>query len=182
MLKNLSIKNKLVGVIVYLVISLAIVGFMGMHFMGLSNETTKVMYEEQVTKLTILDATIRLMNKNQDLIAQTIIGKISTFPESDAVTQKHIAEIAETIIVVSKLQDDLLARTWTQDEQATIEQFRTARKKYGAEGVMPAVAALKSADYQQAMEVLQGPLRTNFVALSSVFDELIQSQLTAAKL
>ena len=182
MLKNLSIKNKLVGVIAYLAISLVIVGFLGVYFLGLSNETTKVMYEEKVTKLTVLDATIRLMNKNQDLIAQTIIGKISTFPESDAVTQKHIADVAKTIVEVSKLQEDLLARTWATDEQAALERFRTARKKYGVEGVIPAVAALKSADYQQAMEILQGPLRTNFVDLSNVFDELIQSQLTAAKL
>ena len=63
MLKNLSIKNKLVGVIAYLAISLVIVGFVGVYFLGLSNETTKVMYEEKVTKLTVLDATIRLMNK-----------------------------------------------------------------------------------------------------------------------
>ncbi len=182
MLKNLSIKNKLVGVIVYLVISLAIIGFMGVHFLGIANDSTKDMYEDKVTKIAELDKTIRLMNKNQELIAQTIIGKISTFPEDDATTQHHITQISNTIAEVSALQDALLARKWTTSEQATLEQFKAARKKYGSEGIGPGLAALKAADYQQAMEILQGPLHNSFANLTDAFDTLAQSQLDATKL
>lgn len=182
MFNNLTIKNKLIATVGYLAVSMLIIGFMGVHFLGVANDSTKDIYEDKVTKIAELDKTIRLMNKNQELIAQTIIGKISTFPEDEATTQRHITQISSTIAEVSALQDALLARKWTASEQATLEQFKAARKKYGSEGVGPGLAALKAADYQQAMEILQGPLHNNFANLTEAFDSLVQSQLDATKL
>jgi methyl-accepting chemotaxis protein-1 (serine sensor receptor) len=182
MFKNLTIKNKLIATVGYLAVSMLIIGFMGVHFLGVANDVTKDIYEDKVTKIAELDKTIRLMNKNQTLIAQTIIGKVSTFPADDATTQRNIAQISTTIAQVSALQDELLARNWTAAEQAELEKLKSARKKYGVEGVGPALAALKAADYQQAMEILQGPLNDNFTNLTAVFDALSQSQLDATKL
>ncbi|BBP02142.1 methyl-accepting chemotaxis protein [Sulfuriferula nivalis] len=182
MLNNLTIKNKLIATVGYLAVSMLIMGYMGVHFLGVANESTKDIYADKVNKIAALDKTIRLMNRNQSLIAQTIIGKISTFPDDNATTQRRITEISDTIAAVSTLQDDLLARTWSTSEQSTLEELKAARKKYGSEGVGPALAALKVADYQQAMEILQGPLHDNFIKLAESFDTLSQSQLAATKL
>ncbi len=181
MLNNLTIRSKLIASIGYLAASLLIVGIMGVYFLGMANETTKTIYEDNVSKLAELDKMVRLMNHHQDLISKTILGKIATFPDEDSVTKQHINEITNTIELVNATNNSLLAHPWTAADQTNLDKLKAARKKYGTEGVIPAVAALKATDYQQALEILQGPLSENFKAVTEVFDVLIQSQLDATK-
>jgi methyl-accepting chemotaxis protein len=181
MLKNLTIKTKLVFVISFLSVSLIIGGAMGIYFLGLSNDTVKSMYEDKVVKLGELNATVRLMNQNQLLLAQAIAGKMAAFPDDEAKTAKYVTDIEQLIVDVNKEQEGLLAKKWSPEEQAILDKIISGRKKYGGEAVGPALAALKAHDYQQASEILQGPLLENFNGLISNFNALGKLQLDASK-
>lgn len=181
MLKNLTIKSRLIFVISFLSVSLIAGGIMGIYFLGLSNNTVKNMYEDKVIKLSMLDKTVRLMNQNQLLLAQTILGKLAAFPDDDTKTNGLITEIDQRIEEITQMQKELAAKQWSADEQVILEKLAAARKKYGAEAVRPAVAALKAHDFQQATEIMQGPLLDNFKTLTTDFNDLIKLQLEASK-
>lgn len=181
MFKNLTIRSRLIFVVSFLSVSLIVGGIMGIYFLGLSNDTVKSMYEDKVIKLSELDMTVRLMNKNQLMLAQAIAGKMAAFPDDDAKTDKYIGEIDQLILQINQMQEGLLAKQWSPDEKALLDKIVVARKRYGGEAVRPALAALKARDYQQATEILQGPLLERFLSLTTHFNELIKLQIDASK-
>ena len=181
MLKNITIKLRLIFVIGFLSLALMVVGFMGVYSLGLSNKTVQNLYEDKVVKLSDLDKTVRLMNRNQLVLAQSVVGRMATFADDDNKTNKYIDEIQGIIEDINKLQKGLLAKQWSPNEQVLLDKLVKARKRYGGEAVQPVVAALKGHDYQQATEILQGPLLERFAEMADSIDNLIKSQLEASK-
>lgn len=181
MLNNLTIKTKLIFVISFLSLSLIAGGILGIYFLGLSNDSVKSMYQDKVIKLSELDATVRLMNQNQLLLAQAVVGKTAAFPDDDTKTGKYLADIERTIADISQMQDRLFAKKWSVQEMALLDKLKISRQKYGSEAFRPALAALKAHDYQQATEILQGPLLERFLNLTTTFNDLIKLQSEASK-
>ncbi|WP_124949938.1 methyl-accepting chemotaxis protein [Sulfuriferula thiophila] len=181
MLKNLTIKSKLIFVISFLSLSLVGGGVMGIYFLGLSNSTVKSMYEDKVMKLSELDSLVRLMNRNQLLLAQAVSGKMAAFPDDDAKTAKYVDEAEQQIQDINKIQKQLLARQWAPSEKEQLDKLLSARLRYGREAFQPALAALRAHDFQQATEILQGPLLDRFAELTTIFNSLITMQVEASK-
>ena len=181
MLKNLTIKSKLIFVISFLSLSLVAGGVMGIYFLGLSNSTVKSMYEDKVMKLSELDSLVRLMNRNQLLLAQAVTGKMAAFPDDDAKTAKYIDEAEQQIQDINKIQKQLLARQWAPSEKEQLDKLLSTRLRYGREAFQPALAALRAHDFQQATEILQGPLLDRFAELTTIFNSLITMQIEASK-
>ena len=181
MLKNLTIKSKLIFVISFLSLSLVAGGVMGIYFLGLSNSTVKSMYEDKVMKLSELDSLVRLMNRNQLLLAQAVSGKMAAFPDDDAKTAKYVDEAEQQIQDINKIQKQLLGRQWAPSEKEQLDKLLNARLRYGREAFQPALAAIRAHDFQQATEILQGPLLERFAELTTIFNSLITMQVDASK-
>jgi methyl-accepting chemotaxis protein-1 (serine sensor receptor) len=61
------------------------------------------------------------------------------------------------------------------------KSFDEARRRYGREGLVPAMAALSAHDFQQAGEVFQGPMRETFGPLRASVEALITHQQAMTK-
>ena len=181
MLSKLSIKSRLVFVIGFLSTLLVGVGIMGLASLSSANDALKRVYQDQLIPLGQLDHIIRLVNKNQLIVAQTIAGQLSAFPEDASVMGKQMDEADKAIKEIDETWKAYMATHLTPEATKLAASFVASRKKYGREGFRPAMAALRVQDVQQAGELLQGPLNENFPAMQQNINALIQLQQDAAK-
>ena len=181
MLSKLSIKSRLVFVIGFLSALLVGVGIMGLTSLGSANNALKSVYEDELITMGQLDHIIRLVNKNQLIVAQLIAGQLSAFPEDPAVIDKQMDVADKTIKEIDETWKAYMAMHLAPEAKKLAGSFVVSRKKYGSEGLRPAMAALRAHDIQQAGEILQGPLNENFPAVQKSIDSLMQFQQAGAK-
>ncbi len=181
MLRNLSIKSRLVFVIGFLSALLVVVGTIGLTSLGATNNALKSVYEENVIVLGTLERVSALINKNQIIIAEAVSGQLSAFPEDVAVVDKQMVDVKGWIAEIDTLWKSYMATQLTAEEVKLAEEFSTNRKKYGGQGLMPAVAALTGHDFQQAGEILQGAMRETYPPVRASVEAIIKLQLDIAK-
>jgi len=181
MLKNLSIKSRLIFVIGFLSTLLVVIGTIGLTSLGATNNALKSVYEENVIVLGTLERVSALINKNQILIAEAVSGQLSAFPEDPAMVDKQMVVVKSGIAEIDTLWQSYLATQLTEKEVKLAEEFDVNRRKYGGQGLMPAVAALTGHDFQQAGEILQGAMRETYPPVRANAEAIIKLQLDIAK-
>ena len=67
------------------------------------------------------------------------------------------------------------------EERKIAEKAYGSYQKFVAEGLQPAIDALRAPNTQLAMEIMQGPMRQNFVDVEQGIAQLIKIQLDVAK-
>jgi len=181
MLSKLSIKSRLIFVIGFLSLLLAGVGSMGLLSLSATNDSLARVYQNQLIPLGQLDHIIRLVNKNQLIVAQTIAGQLSAFPEDASVMGKRMDEADKAIKEIDETWKAYLKTHLSPEAKKLAASFVASRTKYGSQGLRPAMAALRAQDVQQASEILQGPLNENFPAVEQNINALIKLQQVDAK-
>ena len=181
MLANLSIKSRLIFVIGFL--SMLLVGsrIIGLASLNSTNQALKTVYEDRVIGLGKLEKISALINKNQILIAESVSSQLSAFPEEISAVDQRVAELKSGIDEIDATWKTYLLARQTAEEAVLAKEFDTNRRKYGAQGLLPAIAALSAHDFQQAGEILQGPMREAYPAVRGSVEALIQLQLNVAK-
>ncbi|BBP03837.1 methyl-accepting chemotaxis protein [Sulfuriferula plumbiphila] len=181
MLRNLSIKSRLVFVIGFLSLLLTGIGIMGLISLNSANNSLKTVYENRLVTMGRLDELVRLINKNQLAVAESIVGQLSAFSDGPAVIGKQMDNAEKTIKDIDRLWNAYMATSLTPEEKKLADNFVASRKKYGGEGMRPAMAALRAADFQQAGEIVQGPMKDGYMQVRKNIDALIQYQMDQAK-
>ena len=152
MLKNLSIKSRLIFVIAFLSVLLVGIGIMGLASLNNTNASLKSVYEDQVAALGRLERVSALINKNQILVGASVAGQLSAFPEDIAVVDRQVDEIRKGVDEININWKAFMATRLTAEEAKLAEEFNTNRLKYARDGFLPALAALAGHDFQQAGE------------------------------
>ncbi|MBW8370478.1 MAG: MCP four helix bundle domain-containing protein, partial [Thiobacillus sp.] len=181
MLTNLSIKSRLIFVIGFLSVLLIGIGIMGLVSLSTTNGSLKTVYEDRVITLGQLERVSALMNGSQIIVGESVSGQLSAFPEDTAVVDKRVDEIRKGMEEINALWQAYRATNLTPEESKLAETLEANRLKYGREGLMPAIAALSAHDFQQAGEVLQGPMRETYPPVRASAEALIKLQLDVAK-
>src|SRR3569623_19422 len=181
MLNNLSIKSRLVFVIGFLSILLIGIGGIGLSSLHDTNDALKTVYEDRMVALGKLERINALMNRGQIIVAESIAGQLSAFPEDVAQTDKRVAEVKSGIEQIEGFWKEFTASKLSAEETKLTQAFDVKRRKYGREGLLPALAAMTGHDFQQAGEILQGPMRENYPPVRAAAEDLIAHQLKFAK-
>nr|WP_041433087.1 methyl-accepting chemotaxis protein [Thiobacillus denitrificans] len=181
MLANLSIKSRLVFVIGFLSILLTAIGGLGLVSLSATNGSLKTVYEDRVVGLGHLERINALMNGSQIIVGEAVAGQLSAFPDDSAVVDQRVNDIKNTITEIDGIWKTFLASHLSSEEKALADAFSASRQKYGREGVVPVLAALSAHDFQQAGEILQGPMRETYPAVRANAEALIASQLKLAQ-
>ena len=181
MFKNLSIKSRLIFVIGFLSLLLIMVGTIGLSSLSATNDSLKTVYEDRVVALGQLERISALINKNQVVIGAAVAGQLSAFPDDPAVVDKQVVELKEGIAEIDTLWKAYSSTQLTAEEKKLAAEFDANRLSYGRTGLVPAIAALSSHDFQQAGEILQGPMKESYPPVRESADALIKLQLDVAK-
>ncbi|MHB1676837.1 MAG: methyl-accepting chemotaxis protein [Sulfuriferula sp.] len=181
MFQNLSIKARLVFVTAYLSLSMVIGGVLGVYMLTSSNQTVQNLYQDSLIKVDELGQFVATMNQIHSVLSGAIAGKLSKFPDDDSKTNQYIIELDQYRHKSNQLQDVLGAKKWQPEEREVLDKVKAARQQQRKEGVEPMIAALRAHDYQQAAEILQGPLRERSAVVDEQLDNLMKLQLASAK-
>ncbi|HQT31276.1 MAG TPA: methyl-accepting chemotaxis protein [Thiobacillus sp.] len=181
MLTNLSIKSRLIFVVGFLLLSLVAIGVIGLSSLSATNASFKAFYEDRLVAMGYLDEISAHMNSNQMLLAESVIGQLSTFPEEAERVDQRVAKVKQLIVGIDDGWKAFKATRLSPEEANLAKEFETARNKYGREALMPAIAALGSHDFQQASEIMQGQLTKQYESARDAMNALIKIQLTIGK-
>ncbi|HYC42528.1 MAG TPA: methyl-accepting chemotaxis protein [Noviherbaspirillum sp.] len=174
MLKNLSIKSRLVFVIGLLSVQLIVGGIVGMSSLGAANGSMKSLYDNRLVALGQLDRVVRLLTRNQLAVAKAVTGK------ADKIGQ-HVAEVEANIEEVNKVWEAYMSNSLTPDEKKLAAEFAESRKKFVTEGLQPALSALRAQDTGRATELLHGAMNEYFLPVRKGIDGLINLQLDVSR-
>ncbi len=173
MLKNLSIKTRLISVIAFVCILSVGVGVSGLLRLGETNSAVKTLYEDRMVSLGQLGTVLSLTQQNQLTIATALTGDpkglASAVEQVKAVTVKINAEWSA-----------YMATFLTAEEKALAERFKESRAKL-VEGRAPILAAMGAGDGPAATALLQGPVVALYKTFQDDMAALIQLQLDVGK-
>jgi methyl-accepting chemotaxis protein-1 (serine sensor receptor) len=182
MLQNLSIRARLVAIVVFLCLSMLIGGLMGVFMLTQSNDALKSIYNDNFTKIHQLSAMERLMNQNQLILSRLVMGKLAETPDDDATSATLIQEFEHNRQMISQFQQALDGMSWSTDEQPVVAGLAQVRDEYKHEGVQPLLDAVRTGHPRQAMEIAIQTMRDQEVTLNAQVDKLrgVENQQAAS--
>ena len=174
MLKNLTIKTRLIFVIGFLSLQLVIGGVIGIVSLKFANDDIQSLYQERLVATSQIDGVARLMNRNQILLARAMTA------ESTKVAGL-MAELDANRKEADGLWKTYAASKKTPAEQKLADQFAAARKVFLDDGLVPAVQAVRGDDTGNAIALLHGAVTTLALPTQVAIDGLIKLQFDIAK-
>jgi len=180
MLSNLSIKARLIFVIGFLSVLLVVIGTIGLTSLSSTNGALKSVYEDRVIPLGQLERASSLINKNQILVGESVVGQLSAFPEDVSMVEKRVTEIRASMDEINAIIEAYAKYDLDEEERKLLETFNERRQAYGRAGLVPALAALSGNDFQQASE-LQGQMVESYPPVRAAMEALIKHELELAK-
>jgi PAS domain S-box-containing protein len=174
MSRNVSIKTRLIGVMVFLSLQLIVVGLLAVVSLGHTNESMKTMYDDRVVHLEQLDMIVRRILRNEAEIENTALG-------GQVDLAKIVSRINVRVAAVDQEWREYLTTKMTPEELQLADELAKARQRYLAEGVRPTLAAFQAGDLEGANRIIQGPLTTLLEPVRVKGDALIKLQRDEAK-
>ena len=174
MLKNLTIKARLIFVICLLCLISLAVGLIGLRNLGMTNDALKTGYNDRVVALGELGEVLSLIQQNQNTLATAASGQ----PEQLAAA---IGEVEQRIQAITGKWNEYMATFLTPEEKVLAQKFADSRKTFVAEGLKPVLAAFRARDMPAAVALVQGALAKNYVPVHDNMKALVKLQLDVAK-
>jgi methyl-accepting chemotaxis protein len=174
MLKNISIKARLIFVMALMCVQLAIGAVIGLTSLAATNASVKTLYEDRVVAMGQLDQVVRLVNANQLTIAQALTDDPSKFAAM-------MDEVDARVTKIGAYWSAYMATYLTPDEKTLAEKFQASRTEFVMQGLRPAIAAIRAQDVKTGIALLNGPMATLYKPVQENINNLIQLQLDVSK-
>jgi methyl-accepting chemotaxis protein len=174
MLKNVTIKARLIFVIgVISAISLAI-GLIGLRNLSVTNASLKTVYEDRLVAAGMLAEVLTQIQQNQNSLAMAVSGDTARLPEASADVEQRVQSI-------SALWGKYMETYLTDEEKGLAAKFAASRETFVTQGIKPTLAAFKAKDMPAAVALVQGALHQNFLPVRDNMRNLVNYQLTVGK-
>ncbi|MFN3752081.1 MAG: methyl-accepting chemotaxis protein [Thiobacillus sp.] len=180
MLNNLTIKTRLIFVIAFLSVLLIVIGGVGLTSLKDTNASLQGMYQDRLVAMGKLERASSLINKNQILIGESVVGQLSAFPEDVAAVDRRVDEIRKSMEEINALLKSYGETRLSEEEARLFKELSAQRVNFGRTALLPSLAALSAHDFQQASE-LQALMVEAYPPVRTAVEKLIQFQLDAAK-
>jgi methyl-accepting chemotaxis protein-1 (serine sensor receptor) len=170
MFKNLTIKTRLIFVILLLGLELIVGAVVGLVSLDHANADLRSMYEDRLVCLGQLDKVVRALGENQLALAEALTAD-----------EAGVAPLLEGVERNKQLIDEqwraYVATDLTPDEQKLADKLAEQRKQFVDGALQPAMAALRANDKEHATQLVHGAMNTLFQPLRKGINDLIQLQL-----
>ncbi|MGB7478826.1 MAG: Tar ligand binding domain-containing protein, partial [Burkholderiaceae bacterium] len=174
MLRNLSIRSRLVFVLGLLSLMLVAGGVIGLSSLSYTNGALSSLYDHRLVPTGQLDQILRLINKSQLAASQSL-------NDDPSVVNKRMDAVEAGFAEADKIWTAYLGGQLAEDERKIAGKAHEDYKKFVAEGMQPTIDALRAPNTQLAMEIMQGAMRQYYSDLEAGIEALIKIQLDVAK-
>ena len=172
---DFNIKSRLNTIIGLLLVLLLVIGGIGLFGMSKSKEGLRTVYEDRTLPISQIASIQKLLLTNR----LNIEASLNT-PTPEAVL-KNTAEVEQNIDQITRLWDDYMSTQLTDVEKVLAEQFAENRKYFVAEGLKPAIAALRANDITLADRLVADKINKLYPSVEEGIQQLMQLQLDVAK-
>ena len=170
---NMTIKSRLIIVITFLSILAAGSGMLGLHGMQRANEGLKAVYEDRALVLEQISRIDALMLQNRLSLSLAITDPMVDIKAESAQMEKNMAEI-------SRAWTAYLPAVVMPEEKQLAAKFGDAWAKMNADGMQPAVAALRNGNVEAA-KAAQDRMQKQASEVVQSINALRRLQVDAAK-
>ncbi|MFC7514166.1 methyl-accepting chemotaxis protein [Herbaspirillum sp. GCM10030257] len=174
MLKNLTIKSRLVFVISFLSLLLVGSGVVGVSSLSSANNSLRTIYDDRMVPISQLNQIVRIASENRMAVAESMNG-------DPAVVTKRMDDVDRKTAEIDKVWISFMSAKLSVEEKSMADKSLESRKKYVAEGLKPTVDALRAANVQMAMELMQGPMSQHYNVFQEHIDGLIKMEEKVAR-
>jgi methyl-accepting chemotaxis protein-1 (serine sensor receptor) len=171
--KQLTIKTRLILVIVLLGLELIVGATVGLLSLGHANDQLRSLYDDRMVCLGQLDRIVRRLNLNQLAAAEALNADPGAVPAL-------LEDIARNQVFIDEQWKAYTGTRMANREKELADGFVRVRRRFVEEALQPAVEALRAGDMERAKAVVQGPMITLFAPVRTAIDGLIQLQLDEA--
>ncbi len=175
MLKHLSIKTRLIFVIVFLAVELVAGAAIGIYNLEVANAELKSLHDDRVVPIGQLSRVMQLITTNQLLVGKA--ADATTKEQRDMFLSQVEANVADATATWKTYEQTRL----TSEEAALVAKFVEARKAFLSHGLMPAVAAARAGDGTLASELVTGEVARRFQPVGELGGQLLALQQRVAK-
>ena len=175
MFKHLSIKTRLIFVIVFLAVELVAGAVIGIYNLGVANAELKSMHDDRVVPIGQLSRVMQLITTNQLLVGKA--ADAATKEQRDLFLSQVEANVADATATWKAYEQTSL----TPEEAALVAKFVEARKAFLAHGLMPAIAAARAGDGALASELVAGEVARRFQPVGELGGQLLALQQRVAQ-
>lgn len=175
MFKNLTIKSRLIFTLSFLVVFLLGIEMLGLFGMSKANDGLKTVYEDRVIPLGQLVHIESLLQQSRLAIA---VALVTPTPE---VIDNNTATFEKNVKEITKTWEEYMATYLTPEEEKLAGKFSEDRKKFVTEGLMPAVAALRTNEIKEANQIVVEKVRPLYELVKEDISSLINLQIDVTK-
>jgi signal transduction histidine kinase/CheY-like chemotaxis protein len=174
MSRTFSTSTRLILLVVVLSSCMMAVGTLGLIGVYRSNDALQTVYADRTVPMHQLTEIQRLMQRTWLIIA---IGGQS---RSAAFVLSHEQDIRDSLAAVHRLHASYLLTYLTPEESVLAAKFNQDLKRVELDGILPALAAVKAGDFDEALRIQLDIMVPASVSYRTHLQELTQLQLSIA--
>ena len=171
---KMTLKAHLSAVIGFLSLLSIVIGLFGLYGMNQANAGLKTAYEDRTVALEQVARIDSLLVRSRLLLAETLLDPVAA--KVDAKTATIDSSVAE----VNKIWATYMATYLTPHEKQLADKFAVDREKMVSQGLVPAVAALRSGNIDAARQA-EAHLQTLIPAMREGINALHKLQVDEAR-
>ncbi|MDO9046271.1 MAG: methyl-accepting chemotaxis protein [Methylobacter sp.] len=168
---DLNIKSRLIAIVGLLSILLLVIGGIGLLGMSKAEEGLRTVYQDRTLPISRISAIQNLLLTNRLAIAASFNN-----PTLEVI-QKNTTEVEQNIDKITRLWGEYMPTRLTAEEKVLADKFAGHRKQFVADGLKPAVAALRGNGLTQT-DVDR--INTLYLPVEESIRQLMQVQLDIA--
>ncbi|MBP0599997.1 MCP four helix bundle domain-containing protein [Herbaspirillum sp. LeCh32-8] len=169
MFSKLTIKARLIFVIGFLAILLVASGVLGLVSLNSTNAQMRSLYEDRLVALTQLEQISSALDVGRYGISTAIVGDSGEI-------DKGMEKLEKTVKDSDKVLKEYLDTYLTPEEKSLADKLVPQRQKFIADGVKPAVEALRNRDFQGASDLYNGAMLQSFNEVHGTMNQLMDLQ------
>ena len=174
MLKNTTVKLRLIFVLALLRLISVALSSLGLRALGATNDSLRTVYEDRLVAIGQLHEILALTQQNHLTVAEGVYKDVAALPaDADIITQQ-MAKVSATWKAYA-------ATYLTPQEKVLAERFDAVRTRFVQDGLNPALVAMRAGDTDKLRAVVEGPLRQLATPVRSTIGDLVHLQLAVGK-
>lgn len=173
MLKNISIKARLIYVLAFLALQLVIGAVMGLTSLSKVNLALDDIYDNRLVALGHLDVVLRQSTREQLFLFAAVNS-------TGDLKSQYLKDLRESQKTSNAVWEKYMTTAMTSEESVLAKQFAEIRHTYESESLEPTLKRLAEGDTEGARTLLHSNVMPAYVALREPANKLINLQLDEA--
>lgn len=175
MLKNLTIKMRLLFVIVFMSVTLVGIGGLGLYGLNKANDGMSNVYQgAAVPAGQLADIRQRWLRSRLAIAVAVAMPTTEEIKNNTDLIEKSIGE-------ANVIWKDFMTTPMTEEERKLADKIAEGQKRFAAEGLIPAVAALRALDLNAASQIVAERVVPLYQPVGEGLAALMKLQRDAAK-